>query len=344
MLANVVNNPTKSAAPRNTMRFGLKHWLLGVGILGATFGLLTRLLLKEPETFIPLLQLKSMVGPFLFAVGTIIWIGLFRAPRSRKLVIWGAALLVLPPLSSITLRAILPLGNPLGLLTTQRLISSRLPHQVDQPWVWRELERRLTAGSLAMTDVDAAFVELTSYMKQKQQGWNQPLSWQRDFIQQALQQNMVSDSVFLDLCDAFFGTEPKVTIINPPAVEGTAQFNLQIEYGSPWSDHSGLAITPVWDCTRLTLNGKPIKLRRFDKHFGRQATVLAEAPFQAGENILEVEAECAFIDDGLLAGADLDKLTAAQWPRTRKGWTANVVVPIQVAPTAKPDAPDESAP
>ena len=54
----------------------------------------------------------------------------------------------------VAMALLMPTGNPLSVLTTQRLISKRLPTQADEPWVWQELERRLTAGDLTKEEVD----------------------------------------------------------------------------------------------------------------------------------------------------------------------------------------------
>ncbi len=43
-----------------------------------------------------------------------------------------------------------PMG-PSGLryLSTQQILEQRLPKQIEEPWVWSELESRLKAGSLS---------------------------------------------------------------------------------------------------------------------------------------------------------------------------------------------------
>lgn len=315
------------------MRISLRNWLLVVGVIGAVIGILARLLFREPETFLTVLQLGASVGSFLAAVGTIIWIGLRSTPRRRGLIAWGVALLATPLLMALAVSLLMPTGNPLSLMSTQRLIAVRLPQQVNEPWAWDELERRLRAGKLAKTEVDAAVKELVAHMKQTHpQGWNQPFPWQRKFLEPALQQNMISEPVFLDLCEAFFGTKPTVTLLPPALIDGDTRFNFRIEYGTPWSDTSGLGVKLVWDVKQLELDGKPVTVRRVQKHFGREAQISGEAPLAAGDNHLVLEFDSALIDESRLQGANLDTLKASQWPQPRKRWSSKVTLPIPVAP------------
>lgn len=315
------------------MRISLRNWLLVVGVVGAVVGIMARLLFREPETFLNVLQLVATVGSFLAAIGTIIWIGLRSTPRRRGLIAWGGALLATPVLIALVVSLLMPTGNPLSLMPTPRLIAVRLPQQINEPWVWQELERRLRAGELAKGDVDAAVQQLTAHMKQtKPLGWNQPFHWQQRFLKPALQQNLISEPVFLDLCDAFLGTKPTVSLLHPALNEGDTRFSFRIEYGTPWSDSSGLGVNLVWDVKQLELDGKPVTVRSFQKHFGRQAQVNAEAPLVAGDNHLVLKFDCAVIDERRLQGANLDTLKAMQWPQPRKRWTSKVTLPIPVAP------------
>lgn len=317
------------------MKFSLKSLLISMCVIGATFGIMTRLLMENPEMFFAVLRVGATLGPFLLAVGTIIWIGLRGTPRRRGLAMWGCVLLLTPVLTFLAMGLLLPSGNPLRVLTTQRLISKRLPNQADEPWVWQELERRLTAGDLTKEEVDDAVRELTAHMKRtKPAGWNEPLSWQQNFLKPAIQKGMISEPVFLALCDAFFGPAPTVKMTTPALNEDDARFDIRLEYGTPWSDNSGLDVELVWDIKQVQLDGKPVNLSNVQKHFGRQASMTAEAELTPGEHKLEVELECAYVDPARLLGANLDMLTADQWPKARKRWVAKTMVPVQVAPAA----------
>ena len=72
----------------------------------------------------------------------------------------------------------------------------------------------------------------------KPAGWNQPLSWQDEFLSAAIQRKMISEGVFFDLCDAFYGPKPRIQPL-PLVVEGDQGFQLDVEYvrnWSPWLD------------------------------------------------------------------------------------------------------------
>jgi hypothetical protein len=324
------------------MKFSLKSLLISMCVVGATFGIMTRLLMENPEMFLAVVRVGATLGPFLLAVGTIVWIGFRGVPRGRGLVIWGCTLLLTPVLTFVAMALLLPSGNPLRVLTTQRLISTRLPNQIEEPWVWQELERRLAAGDLTKAEVESAAAELTTHMKRtKPAGWDQPLAWQQNFLKPAIQKGMITEPVFLALCDAFFGSTPTVKMTTPALNEDDTRFDIRIEYGSVWSDNTGLDVKLVWDIKQVQLDGKPVNLSNVQKHFGRQASMTAEAELTPGEHNLIVELDCAFVDAARLAGANLDTLTPDQWPKARKRWVAKATVPVQVAPAAESEIVEE---
>jgi hypothetical protein len=131
--------------------------------------------------------------------------------RSGRLIAWGIFLVFMPAAglgSLILFRTVAgPSSQGLGLLTNQEVIQQRLLPQVDQPWVWQELERRLAAGRLSQQEVEDAIDILIGHMKaSKPNGWDQPFSWQNGFLKAASSAGMISDPVLIDLCDAFYGT------------------------------------------------------------------------------------------------------------------------------------------
>ena len=141
-------------------------------------------------------------------------------------------------------------------MTTHRLISKRLPTQVDEPWIWQELKRRLTAGDLTNEEVDDAIRELTAHMQRtKPAGWNETRSWQQNFLKLAIQKGMISEPVFLALCDAFFGPTPTVQMTTPALNEDDTRFDIRLEYGTPWSDNSGLDVKLLWDIEQVLATG-----------------------------------------------------------------------------------------
>jgi hypothetical protein len=263
---------------------------------------------------------------------------LFAGERGSQwgLVTWGGALLLMPIIFTLARVLILPTGNALRLLGNQRLVQNRLPNQVNTPSVWNELEHRLNTGALSQQEVDDAVKELIAYMKStRPNGWDQPLPWQRKFVQAAVQRKMISDDVFADLCDAFFGPQP---VINPLPRVSTGQngFHIGIKYGNPFSDNSGgIGAELLWDVKRVLLDKAPIKIRPIQKH-GEHWSGFYEGKMDAGDHLITVDLECAYVDPSNLTGLNRNKLSVDKWPQVRKRWTKTVTARLKVDSVDKP--------
>ncbi|MEX2316731.1 MAG: hypothetical protein WD669_06240 [Pirellulales bacterium] len=310
------------------MKFSLKTMLLSLCLLGAAVGMLGNLLIRSPETFFIILGIASTILPFALATGTIMWLG-WRGKRRWGLVAWGAVLLLMPVVIQGTLSLFLPSRDPLRVLSNRRLIETRLPGTLNEPWVWREVERRAAGGDLTREDVDAALVQLIAMMKStRPQGWDQPLSWQRDFIKNAAQANLISDETFLELYDAFYGPQPVVRPV--PAVNPRATgFRLEIEYGNPWSDNSSLGVELLWNVAKISVDGKPVTLKQLQR-FGENWNGYCEGKFEPGDHEVTVDFDCAYVDPSLLTAPSGKALPTAQWTQTKKRWTTSVSVPVKV--------------
>ena len=312
------------------MKFSLKTFLITTCVVGAVFGVMGRLLLEQPEVFQRVLMLGATVGPFLLAVGTIIWLGC-QVPRRRKLVAWGCCLLLTPLVVFGAMALLWPSGNPLKILTTRRLIEQRLPGQIEAPWVWRELADRVNKGKLSREQVSDAINVLVSHMTTTQpKGWNQPLSWQKDFLLTAGQAKLVSDEVLLKLCDAFFGSQPVVDPI-PPVMAGSQGMSLEVKYGNPWTNNSGLGVELLWDVKQVSLDGTPINLKQSSRHSQNWSLVFTD-PLTAGDHEFQFEIECAYVDESKLGGMSGSQIPLSRWPRAKKRWTTIIKVPVKATP------------
>ncbi len=160
--------------------------------------------------------------------------------RSGRMIVWGMVLLLMPVVgiggAMLVSIAAGPSSQGLGLLSTKELLQKRLAAQVDEPWIWRELEQRLAAGKLTQQEVDDAVNILIAHMKTTAPGgWDQPFHWQGDFLKAASAAGMISDPVLLDLCDAYFGAKAKILPLLRVREDSDA-LNLEVEYGSAWND------------------------------------------------------------------------------------------------------------
>jgi len=172
--------------------------------------------------------------------------------RGRRwgLVMWGGMLLLMPLLGigffAIMTATVRPGPGGLGVLSTTQLIRTRLPTEVEQPWVWRELQPQ---------QVDSAVQAMIAHMtKTRPAGWNQPLTWQRDFVVAARQSGAISEPVLFALCDAYFGPAPVLQPVERIR-EGKAGLGLQVNYGTVWATDSGLGVTLLWQVDRVLMDG-----------------------------------------------------------------------------------------
>jgi hypothetical protein len=314
------------------MKFSLKTFLISLCVVGAVCGVMGKLLIEQPETFITVIYASTAIGPFLLAIGTIIRIGWQQPPR-RGLVTWGCVLLFAPLILYPILTRFLPPGNPIRLLSTQRLIQRRLPTQTDQPWVWQELDARAKRGSLTNEDIEDAIQQLISFMRTtKPSGWNQPFSWQRDFLATVTTAGLVSNKTLLELCDAFYGTQPTVRPIRPIAVKSFGN-RVQIDYGGPWEQNTGFGVYLLWDVKQVLLDGKPIKVSQARRFVGQWSALLDDLQ-DAGDHELQFDIECAYVDASKIRGGSSWSVPRAQWPTALKQWTTTLRAPLRVTSSA----------
>ena len=244
---------------------------------------------------------------------------------------WAAALLLMPLVVPLAYMVALPSGNPIQILSTQRLIDDRLPAKIDEPWVWDELKRRLKQVSLSQAESDAAVRKLITHMKRtRPTGWGQPMHWQEDFLQAAIQAKVISDEVLIDLCDAFYGTTPVVQPLRP-IKEGKSDFQLRIDFGNTWGELKGPGLVLLWDVDRVLVDGKPLKVQRLHK-FNESWSGQCRGELAPGQHKVTVEIQCGYVGAGKLAGVDQDSLKVERWPEARKRWKKTVTAPLKVIP------------
>ncbi len=296
-------------------QFSLRMFLIVICGLGVAIGLLGRLYVRRPEIFVPLFAVLSLAVPFLLAIGTAIHVGFRRKPsHPRILVAWAGLLLLMPLLGLATLYMLRP--GDLRRVSTQELIEQRLPMQIDEPWVWNELESRLRADTLSQQEVDDAVKELISFMTTAQPGgWNKPLSWQRSFLASAVQAKKVSDQVLVDLCDAYFGSKPSIVPL-PRLREGTQGFSMELRWGNPFGAASGPDLELLWRLDRVLLDGKRIFVRQTSGS-NYEWSGYYDYPIPVGDHLLAFEIESAYVDRSLLTGLDVSEISKSRWPPSR---------------------------
>jgi hypothetical protein len=260
---------------------------------------------------------------------------LFLRGRERRwgLVVWAAVLLLMPFVGMTTVFLVSQfVGSSPGNLraqSTQVLVEQRLPNQVDEPWVWNELESRLNAGSLSQQEVEDAIKQLIAHMKSTHpEGYDRSLSWQDGFLRSATQAGKISDPVLFDLCDALYGTKPVIRPL-PRLRENNPRLEIRVEYGNTFDHHNGLAVQLLWAVKRVHLDGVPLDVRQNHKH-GDTWSGSHEGSLPVGDHEVTVEVEAAYIDRDKLIGLNTNDLPGDRWPKARKRWTKTVSAPLKV--------------
>lgn len=315
------------------MRFSLKTMLIGFVLASAALGWMGRLWVENPERFFFVLTIATTIGPFLLAVGTLIWLG-FRRKMSASVHVaaWGVFLLLTPALGGLARIILLPNGRPIRVLSAKRLIEQRLPGKIDQPMLWRELEYRANCGELNKQEADSAVSLLIAHMKKgSSRGGSRQLTWKKDFLRIILQKRLISDEVLLELCEVYHGTQPKLNPLSPYP-PGSFPLELRVEYGNSWDGGRELGVVLVWHVNSISLNGEPLLPQQVNKHSHQIGVYHCTADLPAGDHEIVVEVECAFIDEEKFLGLDSLKVTPAQWPEARKRWKTQIRAPLLVEP------------
>jgi hypothetical protein len=111
--------------------------------------------------------------------------------------------------------------------------------------------------------------------------------------------------------------------------KGILQFEIQIKYGTPWSSAGGVGADLLWEVKQVTVDGKPVKPRSENKSVERWHGYY-DLSLDAGDHLVTVELDCAYIDSSLLTGINASQLPSTQWPKPLKRWTKIVSGTLEV--------------
>ena len=159
--------------------------------------------------------------------------------------------------------------------------------------------------------------------KSNPQGWNQPLHWEGEFIKLVAQKQLVSQQALLDLCDAFYGSQP--TLDHFSGMPGfRADHRIGIEFGNHWGFHSDLPIRLIWFPTKVLVDGEPVRFQT-DMSHGNDWDGEFFGSFPSGDYKLTVEVECAYVDNNSRGMFDDGCVERKDWPKLlHKTWTTSV--------------------
>lgn len=271
---------------------------------------------------------------------------LFTRMRGRRwgLVAWGVAVLLMPLVFSLgawlfqSLQFRINPSTPvawhqLSKLNTDDLIRYQLPSQFDEPEVWNQLETRLKAGELLPGQADDAIQALAREMLTRYpMGWDEPLLWSRDFLNDAWSAGLLSDAVMHEFYEAYYGPTPK---LYPPSRLRVAEQDLRLDltYGHIWGNWQGDVPHELrWAVTGAAINGQAVPLNRSNMFFDYWADHIA-TDLPEGDHLVEVTVESILIDTSNLAGSVPEFLPRENWPDAPlRRWSTTVSQPLTVYP------------
>jgi len=258
------------------------------------------------------------------------------APRSRTrygLLAWGALLLCMPACGFLAAYVIVPSGQPLKALANQRLIQERLPPGIDQPWVWNELERRLKAGRLSRQEVNTMVSQLAAHLNATQANHSlRSLPWQRQFLQEASQAQLIDPATAIDLCDAYYGSKLPTLSLQPQRL-GTGRNNLTLWIRPQTFGHlDSLGVELSWQIKEIKIAGQAMTPTSQRKIGEQWMASFDRLQLFTGDHPVEVELLCAYAPTTAMTKIQISKMASAQSAKPLKTWTHKLTETLHIDP------------
>ena len=322
------------------LRFSLRTMLITLVGFGVFAGVTGRLFLRHPQIFYVVWGTSTTVVPYVLALATLGYL-CTKVENRSALVLWTIFLALVPiiglvsiPLftylqrqSAVAAAAARISPNQLRNLSTPQLIGKQLPNQIEEPWVWQELERRTGAGQISGDQADEITMIFAEHMKKtKPNGWDQPLHWQRQFLEAANKRNLISNASQIVFHDAFYGAlTGRVNRIR----ESARRLNFRMQNGSQWASHSSLAFEYLWAIKLVAIDDQVVEYKISSSNASDKSGYY-EGPIPPGDHELKVVVDCAYVARKKMVGLDRYRLKQENWPKPVKAWQETMVIPFVV--------------
>ena len=347
MSEDTTNNPNTSdgsdadqgsASASNQQRqgkpaqIGMRGMLILVLVLGCGGGLYGKLFLSYPEVAVAILAFGSIAVPYFSAVFLIL--ALAGRSDSPSRIRMFAVLITFCPIVGLASTALLSYTQvrrtgPMGLAaqTNTQLIDGSLKNQIDEPWVWQELEKRLAKQELSKKEVTTALGMLHSHMvTTKPDGYDSPLHWSGQFVSAVSNSELSGLKELEDIYLAFF---PKPDFNLDRQRESASNVQFDIRFGSTWADNQDFPFELICDLKEVHLNNE-IRQTHNNYRFDDSRSDNVAGPFSVGKHVLEVKIEYALVDSDDLVGISARSLSRDNWPKPIRTWTEVVKKEFQI--------------
>ena len=328
-----------SQPQQSGFRFSLRNMMIVLTIIGIFCGVMAQLFVTRSQLFFMVWTVSITVVPFVLAIITLFLVA-SKVDNKRGLRVWALLLAFTPLVGGLCVPLFYHLQRTVSRppapasaspsdypdIATPLLISKYLPPKVDEPWVWNELETRIRKRTLSPEEANDALQVFIDHMKKsKPGGWDQHLSWQRQFIDNGQKNNLFSDKKMVQFLDGFF-KKPSVDLAR--IRENSKKLPFKIRVGSDWSN-SDLGYSLLWNVKSVAIDNQVVKTKVKYRQRSDHSAVY-ENSLVSGDHELKIVLESAYIEDAKLVGLDTSKLKSSSWPKALKSWEETIVVPFKV--------------
>ena len=190
------------------------------------------------------------------------------------------------------------------------------------PWAWQELEGRARNGLLTTNQAGNLVDGLAAWMRRDYpQGYNQPLYWLGDMLDELSGLHLVPETNALAFLDAYCGSP---SIEPMPRVREDEQFLRFIcKWRSAWNRQPVLGFELLNEMRTITIDGQEVRAHnnsplRWDwQDYDGQLPLSGLA---AGKHILRCEVQSTLVAAPDMAGLAQDA-PSSEWPPAKRKWT-----------------------
>lgn len=313
-------------------QIGMRGMLILVLVLGCGGGLYGKLFLSYPEIAIAILGIGSIAVPYFVAIFLIVALAGRSDSPSRIRVF--AVLITFCPVVGLASTALLSYTQvrrtgPMGLAaqTNTELIDGSLKNQIDEPWVWQELEKRLAKQELSKKEVTTALGMLHDHMVTTEPGgYDSPLHWSGQFVSAVSNSELSGIKELEDIYLAFF---PKPDFSLDRQRESASSVQFDIRFGSTWADNQKFPFELICDLKEVRFDSE-VRQTQNNYRFDDSRSDNIAGPFSVGKHVLEVEIEYALVDSDDMVGISARSLSRKNWPNPIRTWTEVVKKEFQI--------------